>query len=205
MGLNEENDPERLLRQARAGETAALGRLLEQYRGYLALLARQQIGRRIQGKASPSDLVQETFLKAHRDFPGFRGKTEAEFAAWLRQILATSLGTLVRRYLGTKRRDPRLERELVVDLDHSSRHLERDLVAPTSTPGQKASRREQAARLAQALERLPAHYREVIVLHHMEGLSLSQMARQLGRTPDSVEKLWARALIQLRRSLGDSR
>jgi RNA polymerase sigma-70 factor (ECF subfamily) len=204
MDLKEEDDPERLLGRARAGETAALGRLLEKYRGYLALLARQQIGRRIQGKASSSDLVQETFLRAHRDFAAFRGKTEAEFAAWLRQILAASLGTLLRRYLGTKRRDPRLERELVVELDHSSRNLERHLVAPTSTPGHKASRREQAVRLAQALERLPAHYREVIVLHHLEGLSLSQMAQRLDRTPDSVEKLWARALIQLRRLLGDS-
>jgi RNA polymerase sigma-70 factor (ECF subfamily) len=204
MGPSEEGDPERFLGQAREGKTDALGRLLELYRNYLTLLARQQIGRRIQGKASASDLVQETFLKAHRDFARFRGKTEAEFAAWLRQILATSLGTLLRRYLGTKRRDPRLERELAVALDRSSRNLERHFMAPTSTPGQKASRREQAARLIQALDRLPAHYREVIVLHHLEGLSLSQMARRLGRTPDSVEKLWARALIQLRRALGDS-
>src|SRR5262249_59912455 len=57
-------DPERLLRLARAEDGAALGQLLELYRGYLALLARLQIGRRLQGKVDAADLVQDTFLEA---------------------------------------------------------------------------------------------------------------------------------------------
>src|SRR5882724_2256557 len=109
-------DPEELLRQAHGGNGSALGRLLEMYRNYLAVLARLQIGRRLQGKADPADLVQETFLKAHRNFDRFRGATEAELAGWLRQILAGQLAHLVRRYLGTKRRDVRLEREMAADL-----------------------------------------------------------------------------------------
>src|SRR5262249_56256194 len=69
-------EPEGLLLGARSGDTAALGRLLEGYRGYLALLARVQISRRLQGKADPADLVQETFLDAHRNFAPFPGSAD---------------------------------------------------------------------------------------------------------------------------------
>ena len=67
-----------LLAKARAGDTAALGTLLEQYRGYLTLLARTQIGRRLQGKADAADLVQETFLQVHQHITGFRGTSQTE-------------------------------------------------------------------------------------------------------------------------------
>src|SRR4051794_17576727 len=100
-------DPERLLAAVRAGDRQALGPLLEQYRNYLALLARVQIGRRLRGKVDDSDLIQETFLEAHRNFDRFRGASEAELVSWLRQILAANLANLVRRYYGTKRRDVR--------------------------------------------------------------------------------------------------
>src|SRR6266849_4320825 len=116
---------EQMLGLARAGSSHALGQLLEMYRNYLVLLARLQIGRRLQGKVDDADLVQETFLKAHRDFARFRGQTEAELASWLRQILARNLAHLVRRYCGTRRRDVRLERQLADELDRSSRALER--------------------------------------------------------------------------------
>ena len=65
-------DPEQLLGLARAGTGPALGQLLELYSSYLALLARMQIGRRLQGKVDAADLVQDTFLEAHRHFPEFR-------------------------------------------------------------------------------------------------------------------------------------
>ena len=195
-------DPEQLLSLARAGNDAARGQLLELYRNYLALLAQLQIGRRLQGKVDAADLVQETFLKAHRDFACFRGSTEAELVGWLRQILALNVAYLVRHYCGTQCRDVRLERQLAVELDQSSRVLDRGFTAKQSSPSQQAARREQAVLLADALERLPADYRRVIVLHHLEELSFPEVARRLGRTTDSVEKLWIRALGRLRRALG---
>jgi RNA polymerase sigma-70 factor (ECF subfamily) len=93
------------------------------YRRYLELLARVHIGRRLQAKVDAADLVQDTFLEAHRHFGRFQGTTEAEFVSWLRQILAANLAMLVRRYLGTRGRDVRLERELAVELDQSSQVL----------------------------------------------------------------------------------
>ncbi len=196
-------NPGRLLEQARTADGATLGQLLELYRGYLALLARTQIGRRLQSKIDPGDLVQETFLEAHRHFAQFQGKTEAEFVSWLRQILAGRLAKLVRHYLGTQRRDVRLERDLIAELDQSSQLLDRGLVAPSSSPSHQAARREQAVLLADALEQLPPNYREVLILRHLEGLSFPEVARRMGRTLLSVKKLWARALPCLRDALGD--
>jgi RNA polymerase sigma-70 factor (ECF subfamily) len=198
------NDVESLLRLARAGSAPAVGQLLEGYRNYLTLLARVQIGRRLRGKVDADDLVQDTFLEAHRHFGRFQGTTEAALVAWLRQILATRLTHLVRRYCGTLGRDVRLERQLADELDQSSRALDRQLVAPHSSPSQQAARREQAVLLADGLQRLPADYREVIVLRHLEGLTFPEVARRMGRTLDSVEKLWVRALDRLRRSVGGS-
>jgi RNA polymerase sigma-70 factor (ECF subfamily) len=195
--------PEQLLGLARGGDGRALGQLLELYRGYLALLARLQVGGKLQRKVDASDLVQETFLEAHRDFPQFQGKTEKELVNWLRQILASTLADLVRHYAGTQRRNLRLERDLAAELEQSSRLLDRSLVVAHSSPSEQAARREQAVLLADALERLPAHYREVVILCHLEGLSFPEVARRMGRTLDSVKHLWARALARLRRSLGE--
>jgi RNA polymerase sigma-70 factor (ECF subfamily) len=195
-------DPVILLALAREGNRQALGQLLESYRSYLALLARLQISRRLQGKVDAADLVQETFLEAHRHFGQFRGICEAEFVSWLRQILAANLAMLVRRYLGTQRRDVRLERELALELDESSRVLDQGLLAPSSSPSQRAAQREQALLLADALARLPEAYREVIILRHLEGLSFPDVARRMNRSLDSVKNLWTRALGQLRRTLG---
>jgi RNA polymerase sigma-70 factor (ECF subfamily) len=195
-------DPEQLLALARGGSAPALGQLLELYRDYLLLLARLQIRRRLQSKVDAADLVQETFLQAHEHFARFRGSTEGELASWLRHILATTLANLVRHYCGTQRRDVRLERDLAAELDESSQALDQALVARHSSPSQRAARREQAVLLANALARLPAAYREVIILRHLEGLKFAEVAHRMGRTVDSVKKLWTPALAELRAALG---
>jgi RNA polymerase sigma-70 factor (ECF subfamily) len=68
---------EGLLRVARGGNEEALGELLQHFRHYLELLARVELGRRLQTKLDTADLVQDTFLEAHRHFKSFRGTTEA--------------------------------------------------------------------------------------------------------------------------------
>jgi RNA polymerase sigma-70 factor (ECF subfamily) len=175
--------------------------LLEAYRSYLVLLARVQLGRDLQGKVDPSDLVQEAFLEAHRDFQQFQGQTEAELLAWLRRVLATSLADQVRRYRGTGRRDLRLERQLAAALDQSSQVLERGLLARDSSPSTRAERHEESLRLAEALEQLPADYRQVLVLRHFEGLAFPEIARRLHKSLDSVKNTWLRGLARLRRTL----
>lgn len=194
--------PEELILAARDGNDDALGRLLELYRPYLTLLARVQIGQRLQGKVDPGDLVQETFLEAHKNFERFRGSGEPQLVGWLRQILAARLADLLRRYLGAQGRDVRLEREIEDALDRSSVLLGRVIVADGPSPSEAAVRREQAVLLADAMEKLPADYRETLVLRHFEELTFPQVAERMGRTVDSVEKLWMRALVALRQILG---
>jgi len=192
---------ESLLTLARANDGEARGRLMEQYRGYLTVLARMQIGRRLQGKTDAADVVQGAFLEAHRHFDRFCGKTEAELLGWLRGILVGQIAHLVRRYLGTKRRDVRLEQEIADDLERSSHTLVHEMFARGSSPSHHAARREHAVMLADALEQLPADYRDVLVLRHLEGLAFPEISRRMGRSLDSVEKLWVRALDRLRSNL----
>lgn len=192
-------DVEELLEQARAGDSDTLGQLLASYRNYLKLLARIEIGRRLQGKVDASDIVQETFLDAHRQFPTFRGHAEGQFVQWLRVILAGILANVVRRYLGTQARDLNLERQLAADLDQSSCALANFLVDPHSSPSQLAIKDEQGLRVTYALSRLPDDYQTVLILRHLEGLTFPQVAERMERSVDSVEKLWLRGLTRLRK------
>jgi RNA polymerase sigma-70 factor (ECF subfamily) len=198
------SDPDMLLRRARDGSEAALGELLTAYSPYLTVLARVQVGRRLQGKVEAGDIVQETYLDAHRQFPQFRGTTEAELICWLRRILAGQLALVIRKFAGTRARDVKLERELGDDLDRPASAMDRGLIAGTSTPSARASRREQAVLLAEALAKLPPDYREVICLRNLEGLGFSEVAARMSRTEDSVQKLWVRALAKLRGAMGET-
>ncbi len=191
-----------LLRIARQGDREAVGRLLEACRSYMKLLVRVQIGRLLRGKMDPSDVVQEAFLEAHRSFGRFRGTTEAELLAWLRQILASRLADTIRHY-NAKRRDVRIERQLAEELKRSSEAASA-LAQLGSSPSKHAVRQEEAARLAAVLEELPPGYREVILLRQVEGLSFAQVAERMGRSVDSVKKLWVRGLRRLRRALGET-
>jgi RNA polymerase sigma-70 factor, ECF subfamily len=193
-----------LLDQAREGIEGARGALLEAHRHYLELLARLEIGRRLQQKLDTSDVVQETFLEAHRNFEKFRGSGEAEFVAWLRSILAARIAHFVRHYAGTRRRDVRREQGLEIDLDQSSRAVARDLFSLHSSPSQKVVRHEQGVMLAGGLARLPEEYREVIILRHLEELSFPQVAERMGRSVDSVQKLWVRGLARLRQTMKET-
>jgi RNA polymerase sigma-70 factor (ECF subfamily) len=192
-------DVSQLLVAARTGDQAPLGKLLESYQHYLRLLAKIEIGRRLQGKVDASDIVQETFLDAHRQFANFRGEAEPQFLVWLKQILAGTLANAIRRYFGTQARDARLERELADDLDQSSCALGQFLVDPHSSPSEQIVRREQGLLVAQALSRLPDDYQTVLVLRHLEGLSFPQISERMGKTVDSVEKLWIRGLGKLKK------
>ena len=173
---------------------------LERFRQYLCLLARLRLDERLKGKLDASDVVQQTLLEAHTAMPQFRGSTEAEMAGWLRQILARNLANAVRD-LGRAKRDVGRERLLQQALDQSSANLASWLAAEQSSPSQQADQHEQAARLAEALERLPAAQREALVLQHWQGWSLAQIGDHLGRSPEAVAGLIKRGLKQLRQLL----
>jgi len=203
MDADSRPDPEQLLAEARQGRGDSLGRLLELYRNYLALLARTQIDLNVQGRLDASDLVQETFLDACRDFGRFRGSSEGEWVAWLRKVLICNLARVVQHQVlaqkRTTRREVSLEQHLAA-LDRSAERFEA-LVGRHSSPSGPAQRRECAALVADQLARLSADHREVIVLRNLEGLPFPEVARRMDRSPGAVRILWVRAVDQLRQLL----
>src|SRR5262245_38863613 len=125
--------------------------LLEEHRAYLTLLARLYLRRHLQAKVGVSDVVQQTFLEAHRSLDHFQGLTGAAFAAWLRKILACQVARCVRD-LHRDKRDANRERSLQAALDQSSQRLAAFLAAKDSSPSQRAQRNEWSVRVAAALE-----------------------------------------------------
>lgn len=157
----------------------------------------------MRGKADPSDLVQEVGLAAYGNIADFHGETPEQFAGWLRGILSNVLAMQFRRYLGTQKRDPRLEQALEQGLASASGFLHSRLAADITSPSQDFARNEAFLQLAEGLEGLPEHYRQVIVLRHVDNLPFADVARAMDRTVDSVEKLWVRALAQLKQTVGE--
>jgi RNA polymerase sigma-70 factor (ECF subfamily) len=192
--------PDGLLEQARAGDGHALGQLLELYRNYLRLVGRSLIRRPLQVRLDASDLVQETFLRAQKEFPRFRGSSEPELIAWLRRILVNHLANQVKHHVG-RGRDIHRQESLEGLLERSGLAVHQALAASVGSPSSHAARREQAVLLADALSRLPEDYRTVFVLRNVEDLPVQEIAARMGRSPKAVRHLWGRALLALRRAL----
>lgn len=195
-----DRDLHHLVARARSGHAESAGALLELYRNYLHLLARTQIDLHLERRASASDVVQQTFLEAYRDFRQFRGATEGELLAWLRRILLNNLSELIEREVLTAKRD--LRREVVLDdLESSAAGVETALRSQWTSPTSRARRRETAAIVADRLAQLPDAQREVIVLRNIEGLSFEEVAQRMDRSSGAVRMLWLRALHRLRELL----
>jgi RNA polymerase sigma-70 factor (ECF subfamily) len=180
---------------AQAGARDSAG--LERYRHYLELLARLHLQPRFRSKLDASDVVQETLLKATQNLAQYRGKSEAELAAWLRRILTNSLVDAVRELEGAKR-DVALERSLEHSLAQSSARLEALLQSSGSSPSQQVLRQEQLLQLSAALAQLPEDQRQALELHYLQGCTVSAIAEQMGRTERSVAGLVRRGLQRLR-------
>lgn len=190
-----------LLDRARGGDGHNVGELLQHYRNYLMLLATTQITRRLQPRLSPSDIVQETMLRAHRYFPSFRGQTERELLAWLRQILVTSLARFVERHMLAAKRDIRREVSLErfgASVDESSTQLASMLQAEGRSPSAEVQHHEDVVVLADLLAQLPEQYRQVLILRNIQSLPFEEVAERLDRSLGATRMLWLRAIEKLR-------
>jgi RNA polymerase sigma-70 factor (ECF subfamily) len=173
---------------------------LERYRSALLLLARAQLARQRLADMDASDLVQQALLEAHRDRRHFAGRTDEELFAWLRKILHHTFLDACEHARAGKRDAAR--RALEADLSRSFVGLDELLVAPQSSPSERAMRAEQLTRLAEALERLPAPQCEAVVLKHVVGLTLKEVGERLGCTPAAAAGLLYRGRRRLQELLG---
>ena len=201
MSLSREaSNRDHLLTDARGGSPEALGRVLEAYRRYLLLLANKQLGPDLRAKGGASDLVQDTFLDAQRDFAQFRGQSPGEFRVWLRQILMHNLGVFTRRFRGTARRA--VAREVGLRGASVSGGSLFEPAGSSASPSAKVAGRESSAALSVALDRLPEDYRRAITLRYHHNLTFEEIGREMGRSPEAARKVWARDGLPSRRMDG---
>ena len=201
---NHSEHAQHLLKSAKRCSDADIGPLLQLYINYLRILATTQLERHLRQRVSPSDVVQETLLEAHRDFPQFRGDTAYEFVGWLRKILVNNVARVVERNVQAAKRDVRREVPLSNfqrNLEQSNARLENILIDGSASPLSKVQHHEHTLLLADALAEMPADYRDVIVLRNLEGLDFNAVAERMDRKSGAVRMLWLRAMERLRKQL----
>jgi RNA polymerase sigma-70 factor (ECF subfamily) len=195
------SDLRQALSAARGGSRDALGQALEGCRAYLLMVANRQLDADLQAKGGASDLVQETFLDAQRDFGRFQGDTPDELRAWLREMLLHNAAGFARRYRATDKR--RLAREISLDAAGSDSRPP-EVAADTPSPSGAAMAAEEQETLRRALDKLPEDYRRVIRLRNEEGRSFAEVAVLMERSENAVRKLWFRAVEHLQHQLEES-
>jgi RNA polymerase sigma-70 factor (ECF subfamily) len=173
---------------------------LENYRPYLELLARLQLDARLRGLVEPSDLAQQTLIKAYRKWEQVRGTTEAQRTAWLRAILANEIADALRKCM---RRNEDRRRSLEDSLNGSSMRLEAWLISDSTSPSGRLIGQERMLALAGALAELPEDQRIAIELHHLQDRTIPQISLEMNRSPASVAGLLRRGLKALRERLDE--
>lgn len=185
---------------SKEGDNIALGQLLEQYRGYLLMLAHRNLSEQLRRRVDPVDIVQVTFLEAKRDLESFRGNSPGEFAAWLRGMLKNNVATAVTRHVMTQKRSVR--REVNADAknanDSGGAPWIAQLPGSTTSPSGVAIKAEATMALLEALHQLPETQAEAIRLRYMEGLPLAAIVERMGKSDTAVAGLLKRGLQKLR-------
>ena len=177
-----------------------LGEVLERYRPYLRVLARLGIRDGLEGRLDASGIVQDVFVAAlkARDGPAFCRGTD--LLPWLRRILVNVLANKVKALRAAKRRGD-LEVSLHALIERSSARLDELFAATSPSPSDLLLSEERRLLLAAALNILPDRQQEAILLHHIEGRPIVEVARLLGTTTPAVTGLLRRGLEKLRAKL----
>lgn len=186
------------LKHAQAGSNSSLGQLFEAYRGYLWMLADAELGTDLKVKASPSDLVQDSFLEAKRNFPEFDGKTPAEFQAWVRRTLLNNVADVGREYRGTEKRD--ISREVAGTADQAG-DSSAAIAGDDSSASSVAMNHEQLDAVRDAIRKLPVHYQDVIQWRSYELQTFEEIGERMNRSAEAARKLWVRAVELLQQKL----
>lgn len=159
-------------------------RLIEVYRPLLKATAAENFPDQLAGRLDQSDLVQEALLRGTSQIGQFSGSTDAEFGAWLKQILQNLIVDQVRRHTSEKRD---VRRETVSNAT---------VAAIDSSPSSVVGRQEELAHLAAAIRTLSDEQRQVTELRS-QGQTFEEIGKQMGRSADAARMLWGRAVTRL--------
>lgn len=151
---------------------------LNHIRPMLLTLAEAMISSTLRGDLEASDLVQQTFLEAHCNAEQLAVMSQPAFFSWLRNALNHNVLDAV-KHLKAQKNDIR-RRVRASDLEASFIRLEQILIADDTTPSEVVQRNEQICRMLAAVQILPDNQRRAIILKHLNGRSLKEIAEALG-------------------------
>ncbi len=181
-----------LLERIRAGDEAAFTILFRKYSPRLAAVIHYKLGHKLQGRVEVEDILQETFVTALRQLPGFSYRGPGSFMKWLSRI-AEHVIVDSARYHARQKRSP----ESSIGLRSESNPEGAEAVDST-TPSRIFASRERLDRLIVRLDALPEELRAVVIMAKLECLSTGEIADRLGRTRAAVAVLLHRAVQRLR-------
>lgn len=193
------DDEPALLTRAIGGDSDALAELLGRYAPLLRNALLRGIPRRFQALVTVDDILQETFTDAFLHIARFVPVGPGAFGAWLTTTARRNLADALRSLRTRRRGGP--QSTVALDPEASRALLFQNLVAPDTSPSSAAAKREAAISLNDALQRLPEVYRTVIELHDLQGATMEDVARKIGRTPGAAYLLRLRGLERLRQLL----
>ncbi|MEL6895709.1 MAG: sigma-70 family RNA polymerase sigma factor [Planctomycetota bacterium] len=193
-----------LVIRAKTGDNDTLGVLMQQYQGFLLMLAHRYMDDRLRQRIDPCDIVQITCMEIQRDFPGFRGEHPGEFVAWIRNILRNNVSTAIARHVSAQKRSLNRETRVSGNSDDQSVAIWLgQMPGNTTSPSRKAMRTESVLKLMDALHQLPEQQAEALRLRYLEGLPLADIVQRMGKSDTAVAGLLKRGLKKLRTVMGD--
>jgi RNA polymerase sigma-70 factor, ECF subfamily len=198
-----EPDTEELIAKARGGDVQARQQLLVRHQKRLQRMVAMRMDRRLRARVDASDVVQDALADAAGKLSDYLRRRPLPFYPWLRQLAWEKLIDLHRRHVRAGKRSVSREEPGVLDLpDDSAAELASRIVDVASSPSKHLLREELRARVQTALGNLAAPDREVLVLRHVEQLSVKEVAAVLGISEAAVKTRHFRALERLQRILG---
>ena len=178
-----------LVDQARQGDRAAFGELVNRYERNIFRLARHIT----QNEEDAEDVLQETFLKAFANLGQFQG--HSKFYTWLVRIAVNESLMKLRR----RKSDKLVSLDEPVETEQDT--MPREIAAWDENPEQKYGRTEMNAILAKAIDTLSPGFRTVFLLRDVEELSTEETATALDLSIPAVKSRLLRARLQLREKL----
>jgi len=188
-----------MIAAAKRGDREAFTGLVKRYEGAISTHIRRHAGRRVQGKVSAEDMVQDVFLRAFRGMEKFQGGDEKSLLAWLHTISEH----VILEHARKMHREVSLDERRPAGSGRSG-EIEMALAAKTDSPFQRLRREERFERLKGVLRSLKPDHAKVIWLARVQGLSIGEVARRMDRTPEATSMLLLRALKKLKAAFGET-
>jgi len=195
MGSHE--DIEALIRRAKAGDRGALDEFARRCQEHVRGIAAHKLGTQLREKLEVDDIVQSSLRRVTEALDEFEFRSLEEWRRWLREIVDHTIVDANRRLHCQKRCPEGLVSIRAPGTDSSSSGVEPE--SPDPGPATQVSRKEEWEQLLATLSRLPDDHRKAIRLYHLEGRTLAEVAKELGRSEKAVESLLARARETMRK------